>query len=231
MKRVLIILLTLFTLNLSAQSALKDPMIPQGETIRYRLTQREEQEFSYQIVTQNEFDGKQYYQVENQSVKEVTKSRILRDPMIPLYGEKHLYSGRAESQSTQELLSIPQLEENEIGLLDMNDMAFLLRGFPFDKPREMELTLLDQQAGESPGMAFRVFFRGKEKLSIDGIEYEAYKLEMKAELKGAMALFSGMIPKTYFWYDQKNAHRLLKFTGSGGPGTDEMLMEMVDYNS
>jgi hypothetical protein len=226
----LTITLTLLVLTVNAQSALEDPQIPQGETIRYRNTQKDKQEFSYQIVNFVNLEGQEYYLVENQSVEEISKSRILKDIFLPVYIEKHHYAGRAESVSTKELLSIPELQKEELGILDMTDMAFLLRGYPFDKPQDMFMTLLDQKPEDSAGMTFKVIFRGKDNVTIDGKDYKAYKLEMKADLEGAMSLFSGMIPKTYLWYDQQGSHTLLKFTGSGGPGTDEMLMEMVDYN-
>lgn len=229
-KAVISITMLCLALCLWPQSALTDPQIPDGETIRYRVTQGDIEEYVYHIVTHDVFDGKNCYLLEEQSLDEISKSYLTRDPFLSLYLEQKKLSGRAPSTTTRRLDSTPRMGENELAMLDMADMAFLLRGYPFDKPRTLNVLLLDSDQEESETMSFKIQPRGNEKISLNGRSFDAHKLELKIEMKGAMALFSGMIPKTYLWYDRGNGHRLLKYTGSAGPGTDEILMEMVDYS-
>jgi len=149
---------------------------------------------------------------------------------IPVAVNKTVYGERSDINTSISLLNEPLLSADEIALIDTSDMANILRAYPFDNPREMTLVFLGQGGDDMNGMSFHIIFRGEETINLNGRNYESWKLEMKADLDGAMAFFASMIPKTYLWYSREDSRHLLKMTGSRGPGAENaMTLEMISY--
>jgi len=152
------------------------------------------------------------------------------ESLILIKIEKHIYGDRSEIQSGTELLSLPILNDNEIPILDMSDMAHVLRAYPFNNPIDMKLLFLGESGDEMGDIAFWIKYIDEDRISLNSQDYESYKLELKAELSGALKLFSGMIPKTFLWFNKESPHYLLKMEGSEGPGADNAIrVEMISY--
>jgi len=209
------------------------PDIPDGEVIRYKtlLGRRgEEVEYSSQSIYRITEENQEYYLLKSRSPGQSTETKISIDSFIPIAMNKTVYGERSDINTSISLLTEPYLSPDEIALIDTNDMANVLRAYPFDTPRDMTLIFLGQGGNEMNDMSFRIIFRGEETISLNNREYKAWKLELKAELDGAMAFFASMIPKTYLWFSREDSRHLLKMTGSRGPGAENAItLEMISY--
>ena len=231
-KNLILLLLYLITAgNLLAQSPLVDPQIPNGETIRYSTVKgKGDIQYSSQSIYRIMENDVEYYLIKSHSLDQSSESRIQIDQYMPISVNKLTHNSRADFKTSTELLSVPQLNENEIVALDLADLAHILRAYPFNNPRDMQLLFLGQGSEENESMTFKILFSKEEVITIQSKEYDSYKLEFKPELSGAMALFSAMIPKNYFWFSRESPHYLLKFEGSEGPGANNKIkMEIISY--
>ncbi|MBN2658507.1 MAG: hypothetical protein JXR86_15715 [Spirochaetales bacterium] len=209
------------------------PSIPDGEVIRYKTVvgkRNGETEYSSQSISLISEENREFYLVRSSSSAQSTETMITADTFIPVSMSKRIYGERSDIATTVALLNEPRLSADEIAVLDTNDLANILRAYPFENPRDMNLLFLGQGGEEMSSMSFRIIFNGEETVSLNNREYDAWKLEMKADLSGAMALFSSMIPKTIMWFSKEDSHHLLKMTGSRGPGADNVVnLEMISY--
>lgn len=219
--------------SLSAQSLLSDPGIPDGETIRYKTLRGrkgENIEYSSQSIYKMNEEGNQYYRIQSHSMDLAIETRLDADIFVPVSISKHVSGGRSEIQSRTELVTPPRLNTNEIAILDMSDLTHVLRAYPFDNPQDMKLLFLGEGGEQMGDMEFWIRFDEEETITLNNRNYAAYKLEMKAELSGAMALFSGMIPKTQLWFSREDSHHLLRMESREGPGADKaIVLEMISY--
>lgn len=233
-KRILAVAFCLsISLALIAQSNLKDPGIPDGETIRYRTFKGKDGldiEYSSQSVFLITEEDTEYYRIKSNSIKQLDETLVTVGSFIPVRVEKHIYGKRNETRNLIELITIPQILDNEIPILDMTDMAHILRGYPFEAPKDMKLLFLGQGSDGMGDMAIWIKFVAEESITLNNNAYRTYKLELKPELSGAMKIFSGLIPKTFLWFNKDDAHHLLRMEGSEGPGADNtIIVEMISY--
>lgn len=225
----MILIITVLVSPLISQSF----QIPHGEAIRYKSARGKDGrdiEYSSQSIYRIVKDQRQYFEVKAHSIDRASETIFTLNRLIPLSVKTYIYGSRGELETSTELKSEPQIGENEIAILEMSDLSHVLRAYPFEDPRDMQLVFLGQ-GGESMGeMSFWILFEKEETLTLDGVNYESYKLELKAQLSGAMKIFSAMIPKTYMWFSKEDSHHMLRMEGSEGPGADKaIVVEMVSY--
>ena len=67
---------------------------------------------------------------------------------------------------------------------------------------------------------------GKEKIIVNGREFETYKVELIFHV-GFWKLF---VPRTYFWYTVNKPHKWIRYEGlESGHGTPQVVMEVLDF--
>jgi hypothetical protein len=209
--------------------ALSDPGIPDGEEIRYISTVGDEVSYSTLRVRHESRDDIQLFMVENIDAENERQVLITRRGMIPLESNSLSRVDNATYENSTRLLRAPTVSGEEIFVLSIDDLTFLLRGYPFDDPRRLALRILGQ-GGADEGFSLEVVYRRKERIEVQGVEYQAHKLELVANLPGAMALFRGAIPKTFLWFSDEAPHQLLRYEGGAGFGSsDELVTEMISY--
>lgn len=208
------------------------PVIPDGEVIRYKTLMGKRNsriEYSSQSIYRIREENRDFFLVKTNSSDQLTETRITTDSFIPVALNKTVYGQRSDINTNVSLLKEPQLSPDEIAVLDTNDLANVLRAYPFTNPRDMNLIFL-ATGQEMENMSFSVTYIGEETITLNNRQYDSWKLEMKAEMSGAMALFSSMIPKTYMWFSKEDSRHLLKMTGSRGPGAENAItLEMISY--
>lgn len=211
------------------------PLIPDGEVIRYKTIRGkrgEDVQYSSQSIYRINEEGMDFYLIKSNSPDQLSETRLTVEGFIPLSVTKQQFGGRSDIITATELTSVPPVDSHEIPLLDMEDLAHVLRAYPFDNPQDMEILFLGQNGEGMEDMTFRILYEGEETISLGNRQIEAWKLELKADLSGAMRLFAAMIPKTYMWFSQEPSRHLLKMSGSEGPGADkEFSLEMISYTS
>ncbi len=229
MKILILIIISLIISPVISQSF----QIPDGEAIRYKSSRGkdgENIEYSSQSIYRIIKDGMEYYEVKAHSIDQASETLFTVDNLIPMSVHTYTYGAKAELETSTELKTEPIIGENEIPILEMPDIAHVLRAYPFEDPQDMQLLFLGQGGDEMGEMVFWILFKEEVTITLDGNNYESYKLELKAQLSGAMKLFSGMIPKTYMWFSKEDSHHMLRMEGSEGPGADkEILVEMISY--
>jgi hypothetical protein len=208
---------------------LSDPGIPDGEEIRYQTTSGDDVSYSLLRVSLGTSEVGEVFLVENRDDEIRRVVTVRRDGLIPLESSSLSQVNRSAYESSTRLLQAPATGEDEVFVLSVEDISFLLRGYPFDSPRRLTLHLLGQ-SGEDGGFSLDVVYRREESLDVLGREYQAHKLELVTSLPGAMAIFRGAIPKTFLWFNAEAPHQLLRYEGSAGFGSgDELVTEMVSY--
>jgi hypothetical protein len=232
--RIVLHLLVFFSfLTIHAETPLSDPGIPDGEIIVYRTDREGEVSFSRQTTRILPGEGSEFYQVITRSPGQDRALLLSREDLIPRETLLRNERGNASYQTKTEIGSSPTVGPGVIFLTDMEDLSHLLRGYPFESPQTLRLAFLGQEEGpDPPEMAFLIRYRKKEKIDLQGSDYEAYRLELTMDLSGPMAVFSRLFPKTFFWYDTSPPHPLLRYQGSGGSrSSDEVVTEMAEYHS
>jgi len=218
-------------LNLYGEGPLKDPGIPDMETIRYTVSTGKISDTVVQSVQRFNRDGREFYLVNADSKSQDVRIEIIRSSLIPVKSEKNRKTGRTDLRSLSEITSIPFIGADEILLVDFNDLSHVLRGYPFDTPRTLDIVFPYQSVDENSSMSFRIKYIKKETLKLECGIYESYKLQMAAQMSGGMSVIAGMIPKSYFWYSVESPHYLLKYEGGAGPESSEnIVMEMQSYS-
>lgn len=210
------------------------PRIPDGEIIRYKTTvgrKGEKIEYSNQSITIINDGGEEYYLVKYRSGDQISETKINSLSFIPLAMDITYFGKRSNVQRTTSLLKAPVLQDDEIALLDINNLSHVLRAYPFEDPRDFRILILGQGSEDMSSMSLRIEFVKEDTISLNNREIKTWKLEMKADFEGAMALFAGMVPKTYLWFSQDPSRHLVKMTSSRGMGSDNaIIQEMISYS-
>ncbi len=234
-KYYLLILLAASGTAVFSNTPLKDPLIPEGEEIRYRVSGDDGTISLVQRVdTVVQDDGSSWYRITTNSPLQDGEIDIARDSLVPYRSYSVTKSGRTDFISSSEIRSVPPLANDEIFLVDFSSLSHVLRGYPFDSHETLHLVFPntpDDSDRKNP-VSFRIRYVKKESISLGEETFTAHKLQLNVKMSGGMAMFSGMVPKTYFWYSEDQPHYLLKYEGSSGSGgNDKIVMEFESYRT
>ena len=110
----------------------------------------------------------------------------------------------------------------EDNMVDQQNLVVYLMNYPFEEKKDLNLQLLTNE----PALhEITIKYKGTEKLTIENVEVECYKLEMIPNL-GILNIFRIFIPKFYFWYETKPPHNFIKYEGlEDGLGTPYVVVE------
>jgi len=94
-------------------------------------------------------------------------------------------------------------------LIDREILGLYVRNFPFGKRREVPFHLLTNEPSQ-----YKISLKdlGLDKIIVDDQEYLCYKLQLLLDM-GAINLFSGFFPKTYFWVNAAEPHEVVRYEG------------------
>lgn len=233
-RSIIIIIFLLIGGIVFSKSPLTDPLIPDNEHISYSVSR--DKEYSDALQTVNivkEDDGSLWYKVRLSSSEQDIEVDIHTETMVPYRSWRVHKTGRTEYSIFSEIKSAPAVQDNEICLVDFNDLSHILRGYPFSKPQTLNLVFpynSENKDNKKDSITFRVRYIKEEMLEIGTESFESHKLQLSAKMTGGMAMFSGLVPKTFFWYSTEKPHYLLKYEGgSGVGGSDEIIMEFKSY--
>ena len=219
----LLLVLTLLPLiNLHGQnsfamivSPLRDPRIPSGEESRYVTQVNDDRSYSRTVV--RILEDEQAYQIRNITDTVDSTLTITQRGLIPIRQERRVKTDDSEFNEATTLSRAPRLSRNDILVLSFDDLPYLLRGYSFSNPRSLRVYTATQDNADNEdredGFSVHVEYRGRETITLRSTSYEAHKLELVFQLPGIAALFAGAVPKTYFWYDIRAPHRLLRHEG------------------
>lgn len=231
------IFMSLFLLSggiLFSNSPLTDPLIPDNEHISYTILKGKEYSSAIQTVRKLvSDDGSTWYKIMLSSPEQDIEVDILSENLVPYRSRRVQKSGRTEYMTFSEIKYAPEVQDDEILLVDFNDLSHILRGYPFSNPRILWLVFpynSENKDDKKDSITFKIKFIKEETVEIGSESYDSYKLQLSAKMTGGMAMFSGMVPKTFFWYSTEKPHYLLKYEGSSGMGNSErIVMEVESY--
>jgi hypothetical protein len=231
------IIMSLFLLAggiLFSNSPLTDPSIPDNEHISYTILKGKEYSSAFQTVSKIvSDDGSSWYKIILSSPEQDIEVDIRSENLVPYRSRRVQKAGRTEYMTFSEIKYAPEVQDDEILLVDFNDLSHILRGYPFSNPRILRLVFPynpENKDNKKDSITFKVKFIKEETVDIGSESYDSYKLQLSAKMTGGMAMFSGMVPKTFFWYSTEKPHYLLKYEGSSGMGNSErIVMEVESY--
>jgi hypothetical protein len=215
-----------------AQTPLRDPGIPHGESATYRVTTDSGKTFIIsESVTVGEEQGRRYYQITRESADEETVSRIFSDTMVAFYTHTWSRSPGYTSESSTVIQYEHPIESPHIVLMGMESLNHSLRGFPFESADLLYIKPFGVSDEEGAQFAMKVQTRKPETLEIGGRRIECYKLQLRVAMTGVFSILNGLIPKSYFWYSVAAPHYLAAYEiNSGRTGTDKSRGEIIDYS-
>ncbi len=231
MKTYTIIIALLFltvSMNLFA-NPLSDPAIPDGEKIRYKVIKGDEVSWTTTEIRQEAGPDGRYYVISSWSDEQDSEIYIRNSDLIPF--RSWVVKKRNDSEITEEIniKKMAGYDGEKITVIGTQDLIHVLRGFPFEKGKKIDLVFIGQeQSGEFFSM--RVEFEKTEYISVNGKTYRAHKLKLVPVLSGIMKLAAGLFPKTYLWYSAEKPHYLLKYEGSAESGSGKQTIEIADYS-
>ncbi len=217
-----------------AETPLKDPLIPHGETALYRVQEGDnEWRFTEEILVASE-EGKNIYAITYQSDTETTEVKIQKSGMIPISVFTVTKKDGMTFESSTRVSLTSEIDADTIVVLSFSDLKYSLRGFPFENGKtDLGISFLSANDDDDNQLSFeiKVSYLKIDAMVIDGRTIDCHKLELKMRASGLMRVMNTFIPKTYFWYSTEAPHYLVAYEGSSGfPGSQKRYIEIADYS-
>lgn len=226
--------LNTFAFDLHAETPLRDPLIPDGETSIYRIREGDEEWRFTERVTVSSEGGRDIYGIAYQSEGQTTEVRMRKNTMIPFFVFTVTERDGMTFESSTRVSLTSEVYSEDIVVLSFTELKYSLRGFPFsDGPADIGISFLDSDDEDDaqPSFEIKVIYRETEEIAVEGRTIECHKLELKMIASGLMRVLNSMMPKTYFWYSVRAPHYLVAYEGSSGfPGSAKSYIEIVDYS-
>ncbi len=111
-------------------------------------------------------------------------------------------------------------------LIDREILGLYVRNFPFGKDKEVPFHLMTNEPSQ-----YKISLKdvGLEKITVDDQKYLCHKLQLLLDL-GAINLFSGFFPKTYFWVNAAEPHEVVRYEGlESALGTPYIQLDFDKY--
>jgi hypothetical protein len=108
-------------------------------------------------------------------------------------------------------------------LIDREILGLYVRNFPFGAGREVPFHLLTNEPSQ-----YKISLKalGRETITVGGQAYDCNKLQMLLDL-GAINIFSGFFPKTYFWVNTAEPHEVVRYEGlESALGTPYIVLDL-----
>ncbi len=219
---------------------LKDPGIPDGEQIIWRVT-KEGEKTAPSIITWTKEDrnGKPVYKITADSEDGKQARYIInRADMRLIEAQISRNTGQGKSEVTitledgcQYLISTeenkkPRKKKIDCSLdsYDGTVLPFALRGFPFGAQKEVELKITPPFKPGIPFWAWRMWkskakFLGTEEVTVPAGTFDCYKLKVEA----SGGLIKRVTSAYYFWFEKEPPHQFVKYQDEDGKTVTELV--------
>jgi hypothetical protein len=166
-------------------------------------------------------DGEQVYKFSYLSPQEDWQT-VFTPAGFPLEFKKTEDKDGVTLRSTESLEFNSRFKQgNAFLVLGSESLIFALRAYPFSSPQNMVIRFPANTARED--FYFEAQHRGQETVEIGRRRYRTHKLELVPIMGGAMGMFAGFFPKTFFWFETAYPYRLIKHHGAIGDKEEVML--------
>ncbi|MDE0019844.1 MAG: hypothetical protein OXT69_00475 [Candidatus Poribacteria bacterium] len=211
--------------------ALIDPGIPHMERSVYRLTREDGSvSTSTHLVALSEENDEKLYLIKTFDKKMLLRRNNLTPINITKWKKNDAgentdevdWEIRYEKDRVHYIFPGPtrnKVEKVDENRYDANAIVHTVRGFPFEKKKEVKLTLVTHD--HRLGVYFKIV--GRELASAPVGEFDCYKIQ--AGLSGWKGRI--MTKKLYFWVEAEAPHRLIRQIDEGI--TDVRLTELAEY--
>ncbi|MDC7218954.1 MAG: hypothetical protein PQJ59_03375 [Spirochaetales bacterium] len=170
-----------------------------------------------------------WYTITYASSESLTETDFLLPELLPTAQTRHNFTDEREYTDKLEIRKHPENDGTLIPVIELGDLFFLLRFYPFEEPEDKYLYFVAGDRNITGDMKFRVEMEGEETIKIEGKEYEAYLLGLNPEFSGIMRVLAPVIPKIRFWYSKDDLPVMLKFSGVVGLGKQNtMVVELIE---
>jgi hypothetical protein len=108
-------------------------------------------------------------------------------------------------------------------LIDKEILGLYVEEFPFGNGREVPFHLMTNEPSQ-----YKISLKdlGRETITVDGRAYECNKLQLLLDM-GAINIFSGFFPKTYFWVSVSEPHEIIRYEGlESALGTPYIVLDI-----
>ena len=221
-------------------SVLKDPGIPDGEQIVWRVTREKDDGILFGTITWHikDRDGKPVYEItEDGGERKQGKYVIDRSDLRLIWAHVIRETDEGKSEATIEVRGNRQylvhnhgnkskdkrIDHEPEGYNGMS-LGFSLRGFPFESQTEVKLKLTPPFRPGIPFWAWKMWksyikLLGEEKVTVPAGTFDCYKLEVAAS-GGLIRRFTS---EYYFWFTKEPPHRFVKYQDDDGKAVTELM--------
>ncbi|MDY6966033.1 MAG: hypothetical protein SVM80_08725 [Halobacteriota archaeon] len=237
----------------SEEIILKTPLIPDGETMKFRIIKQETDEvigYRTHLVNRISEDGKDYYKVHLKTesidgeVTEETSFMEMAEILKPI--SRHTITKREDGKMRSDVkINYEGMDMPSNCCASPGAMSLYLRGGPFDPKSKVSLNII---------MMDRTFklnattAKGKETITVPAGTFECYKVEWTPDIGSLMdqlpagfnfpqafyslaeRLASRFIPSVFYWYSTKAPHCPIRYEGvepssfsTGEPIIEELI--------
>jgi hypothetical protein len=221
-------------------SVLKDPGVPDGEQIVWRITKEKDDGILFGTITWHikDRDGKPVYEIIEDGGERKQAKYIIDKSDLRLIWAHVIREGKdGRSEATIEVTGDRQclvhnhnnkskdkkIDHEPDGYNGMV-LGFCLRGFPFESQTEVDLKLTPPFRPEIPLWAWKMWksyvkLLGEEKVTVPAGTFDCYKLEVAAS-GGLIRRFTS---EYYFWFTKEPPHRFVKYQDDDGKAITELM--------
>ncbi len=234
------LLITILLETGASCSVLKDPGVPDGEQIVWRVTKEKDDGISFATITWHieNRDGKPVYEVtedagERKQAKYIIDKSDLRliwahvvretddgksEATIEVRGDRQYLVHNYDSKSKDKKI------DHELDGYNGMSLGFCLRGFPFKSETEVRLKLTPPFRPGIPLWAWKMWksyvkLLGEEKVTVPAGTFDCYKLEVAAS-GGLIRRFTS---EYYFWFTKEPPHRFVRYQDDDGKAITELM--------
>ncbi len=226
MKILLAVVIFFFVSAVYGESPLIDPQIPNGESLRYRITEDDQISYSTQEIFREDNVFGLMYSIFTKSDIQDSNLWVHRSGLLPYKSSVVNRINGAEYSTETVIQKIPEFSSDSIAVIGFADLVHVLRGFPFKAGNKLKMRTLGQNQDDEM-FSMEIHYQKSETIKIDGAAYQTYKLQLVPQITGFLNIIVGMFPKTYFWYSTEKPHILIRYEGSAGFGGDKQVIELV----
>jgi hypothetical protein len=214
----------LLTGHAGAGFKLQDPRIPHGEIIKHSCNIDGQITEIHESVLVSEADNRTVYRIQSISPDFKMVLKVDKESMsvVSLDTVRKYPDATLEKSLKVERVS-GIVREDEIKLVHMLALKYVLRGFPFESCRKVRIGGFGRKSKKRFKM--HVELKKREKIRCAEKEYDCYRLEL-----GMDGFWGTFFPKTKLWYQAEPPHCLVRYEGAlGPPGTKKNKIELKEY--
>ncbi len=218
---------------------LRDPHVPDGEQIVWRVTTRDREPiFSTVTWRVSDIDGKPVYEITTDSGRRKQAKYVIDKCDLRLvYSLILRHTEEGESEVTIEVRDGHQylvhdfrnkrqdkrIKHHPDGYNGMI-LAFSLRGFPFGRQDKVRLRVTPPFKPGTPLWIWKMWksyarFLGEERISVPAGTFDCYKLEVRASGR----LMKRFTSQYYFWFTAEPPHCFVKYQDKSGNSVTELM--------